>query len=107
MPVCGRIDDGSTLAAVYAAETTYLTFEAVISGFVEEYLLAQLHGLDEPLALVLDVTSRRQEGHIRVPKLTRCCICKFFATFASKHGVVSNLVHIKFEIRRGLDRGFT
>lgn len=64
MPVCGRIDDGSTLTAVYATQTTYLTFEAVISGFVEEYLLAQLHRLDEPLALVLDVASRRQEGHI-------------------------------------------
>jgi len=74
VPVRGRIDDGSALAAVYAAQTTYLTFEAIISGFVEEYLFAQLHRLDEPLALVLDVASCGQEGHICMSKLTRPCI---------------------------------
>lgn len=107
MPVCGGIDNGSALTAVYATQATYLTFEAVICGFVEEYLLAQLHGLDELLALVLDVASRRQEGHIRMSKLTRPCVHKFFATFASKNGIISNLVYIQFEVRGGLDGGFT
>ena len=98
MPICGRIDDCSALAAVYAAEATYLPFETIVRRFVEEYLLAQLHRLDEPLALVFDVASCRQKGHICISKLTRSCIRKFFATFAPKNGVVSDLVNIKFKI---------
>ena len=103
MPVCGRIYDCSALAAVYATEATYLPFETIVRGFVEEYLFAQLHRLDEPLALVLDVASCRQEGHICMSKLTRTCIGKFLATFAPKNGVVSDLVNIKFKIRCRLD----